>query len=615
MMSEHLAIRLTAVSKMYHIYPSRLDNFLDALSLSRFMPWRRVTPQEFWALRDVTFELTTGSRLGIIGRNGAGKSTLLKLITGNLAPTEGEITVHGQVQALLEAGAGFHPEFTGYENIRASLVYQGFSAQDIEAAIEEIADFTELGQFLAQPFKTYSSGMQTRLVFATATVLRPEILIIDEILGAGDAYFASKCAERMEQLVKESGASVLIVSHSMEQITRYCEECLWIERGRIVKRGPSMEVVDAYEGFVRSLEDRRLQAKNRKRRSAAYSQGQWDGYGDVIAPVFAVQGAPGAVCDIAEIRLLKNGHTEEVLKVGDVQDAHWSHAAAVSLEGSQWSEPQRVAGGFFRSLVIAPDGRDTATGSAFFYLYALFREAHYTLQVRYRCRGLSRLSLQVFHNGSHIGDVATLPVECADWTEWSLPLVFGMLREPSASVAEPADVTGVPLEQTTDASSVVLQEMPASEERTAIRWPSEGSLTIEEVRLLGAERREQTVFTVGSPFFLRITVLAHRSGHFDLVLGATLYRLDGVFISNFVSAPVPLEFVQGATQSFQLALSSLNLGDGHFVFSLSIFEKIVDGHSRYDLLARAYEFQVVGNDPLVASAVFQHPGHWTHEGG
>ncbi len=602
-MSNSPAIRLTNVGKMYTIYSSRLDNVLDALGLVHLMPWRRLETREFWALRDINLELEAGSRLGIIGRNGVGKSTLLKLITGNLPPTEGKLEVHGQVQALLEAGAGFHPEFTGYENIRAALTYQGLSSKDIEVAIEDIADFTELGRVLEQPFKTYSLGMQARLVFATATVLKPEILIIDEILGAGDAYFANKSAERMKYLVEESGASVLLVSHAMDQIVRYCDECIWIEHGRVVKRGPSIEVVDTYEGFIRALEDRRLQAKNRKRHSHQYDPEQWDGYGDMLAPIFELQGAAGASCDISEITMLKNGQVEEMLKVGDVQDAHWSHMAAVSLDGSQWSEPKRVSEGVFcRSLAIRPGGLGTAMGTAVFYAYALFEDAHYTLHVRYRSHHADRLALRIFHNGLQIGQPCKLQTDAADWVEQHVPVMVGPVAEPEAAEPDPVLEEVQPEPQ---------DEPSSSETRPLIRWPSEGSLSIEQVLLLGEHGQEQAVFSVGAPFVMRLAILAHRSGHFDLVLGATLYRLDGIFITNCVSPPMPVEFEAGETKVFRLDLSPLNLGDGHFVFSASIFEQIVSEHSRYDLISRAYEFQVVGNDPLVAHAVFQHPGHWT----
>src|SRR6266404_4742064 len=169
------ALRLRGVSKMYKVFPSRTANLADALGL----PGRRRF-REFWALRGIDLELPHGKRLGIVGRNGAGKSTLLKLITGNIVPTVGTVDVGGSVQALLDAGAGFHPEFTGEENIRAALTLQAVPSSRMNDAIEEIAEFTELGEFLGQPFRTYSAGMQARLAFATATAVQPEILIVDE---------------------------------------------------------------------------------------------------------------------------------------------------------------------------------------------------------------------------------------------------------------------------------------------------------------------------------------------------------------------------------------------------------------------------------------------------
>jgi len=599
-MSDRIAISLQSVGKMYKIYETRLDNFLDALGLIRLMPWRPVKASEFWALRDISLELKVGSRLGIIGRNGAGKSTLLKLITGNLSATEGKVYVNGQVQALLEAGAGFHPEFTGYENIRAALIYQGFSSKEIEAAIEDITEFTELDQFLNQPFKTYSTGMQARLVFATATTLKPDILIIDEILGAGDAYFASKSSERMKQLVEESGASVLLVSHAMGQIIRYCDECIWIERGQIVKRGPGMEVVNAYEGFIHALEDRRLKAKNRKRHSVNYEPTLIDNYGDAILLTFQLQGEPGARCDIAEVMLFKNGQVEETLKVGNVQDVSSLHASVLILDGSDWSEPQRLENGFCRSLAVQSDGPNVAQGYVVFYAYALFDDANYGIRVHYRCNNQAKLLLTFSRNGVLLQNQIDLSTEKFDWVERDFPLANLHAKNMGAAV-----------ENSTDHVSLSQQDSNVqTSSRAVVHWPSEGTLTIEKVFLSGANGQEQAVFSVGHVLTLNMTIIAHRSGHFDLVPGATLARLDGIFISNLVGEPIPLDLENGETKDLRLVMHPLNLGNGAYVFSLSIFEKIVELESRYDLIARALEFEVVGNEPLVAAAVFQHPGSW-----
>ena len=325
-MSDDIAIRLKGVGKMYKLYPSRLANFADAVGLARWVPKHRSS--DFWALRGIDLELKRGHRIGIIGRNGAGKSTLLKLITGNYAPTEGVVEVKGQVQALFDAGAGFHPDFTGYENIHASLTLLGLGMQEVNAAIQDIAEFTELGPFLGQPFKAYSMGMQARLGFATATAINPDILIVDEVLGAGDAYFASKSNERMKRLV-ESGAAVLIVSHALSEIIRYCDQAFWIERGRIVKRGPSMEIVSAYESFVHTLDDRSLKAKNRKIHSGKIDAFQHDLYSDSLVTTFAFQETSGGVCDVAQIQLFKDGQCEDELHVGDVQDSNTSFSAHV----------------------------------------------------------------------------------------------------------------------------------------------------------------------------------------------------------------------------------------------------------------------------------------------
>ncbi|HEV2415819.1 MAG TPA: ABC transporter ATP-binding protein [Candidatus Dormibacteraeota bacterium] len=251
-MSE-IAVALEGVGKRYKIFSGRSDHVLDALGIPRLLPWVKPRYRDFWALRAIDLTLDRGDRIGIIGRNGAGKTTMLKLITGNLAPTEGRVDVRGDVQALLDVGGGFHPEFTGRENVRAALTYQGMSKRDIRSAEVDILEFTELGEFFDQPFRTYSLGMQARLTFACATAITPDVLIVDEILGAGDAAFYRRSTDRMRSLMHE-GATVLLVSHALQQIQRFCERCIWIESGEIVMRGATTEVVKAYEKFTREFD-------------------------------------------------------------------------------------------------------------------------------------------------------------------------------------------------------------------------------------------------------------------------------------------------------------------------------------------------------------------------
>ncbi len=244
-----LAIAARQLTKVYRLYDNVRDQAIDVMGLSRLFFWRKIQSREFLALNGLDIEIAHGERVGIIGENGAGKTTFLKLITGAISPTGGQLDINGEIQALMQVGLGFHPEFTGRENIEASLLYSGLDAQDKTTAERDIIEFCELGQFLDQPLKTYSLGMQSRLQFACATAVKPDILVVDEILGAGDAYFSMKSSERMEKLTG-SGCTLLLVSHSMGQVLQFCERVLWFRDGRVEMDGPALQVVKAYEQWM-----------------------------------------------------------------------------------------------------------------------------------------------------------------------------------------------------------------------------------------------------------------------------------------------------------------------------------------------------------------------------
>lgn len=256
-----IAIRFRGVSKDYRLYDRPNDRMLDQLGIDRLMFWRpRAVFHNFHALSDINIDIRQGERVGIIGRNGAGKTTLLKLITQNFAPTIGEVEVRGSVQALMQLGIGFHPEFSGYENIKAALDYNGLTGKDFKDALQDVVDFVELGEFLHQPMKTYSLGMNARVQFAAATAIRPDILIVDEVLGAGDAYFAAKSAHRMERLTA-SGCTLLLVSHSTAQVLQFCERGIFMHEGKVKKDGRALEVVKIYEEFIAELTQKEREAQ------------------------------------------------------------------------------------------------------------------------------------------------------------------------------------------------------------------------------------------------------------------------------------------------------------------------------------------------------------------
>jgi ABC-type polysaccharide/polyol phosphate transport system ATPase subunit len=242
------AIEVDTVSKRYRLGTvGRGGSIRDAISgtIRRAVKQEERSRQEIWALRDVSLELAEGHALGIVGRNGAGKSTLLKILGRITEPTSGVSRSRGRVACLLEVGTGFHPELTGRENVFLNGAILGMSRREIRARFDEIVDFSGVEAFLDTPIKRYSSGMQLRLAFAIAAHLEPDILVVDEILAVGDFEFQKKCLKRMAEVEKE-GRTVVFVSHDLEAIARLCPSALWLEKGRVVDRGPATDVIDSY---------------------------------------------------------------------------------------------------------------------------------------------------------------------------------------------------------------------------------------------------------------------------------------------------------------------------------------------------------------------------------
>lgn len=245
-------ISVQGISKLYRSYDSPVGRLKEILLRGRHKYHR-----DFWALRDISFEVLAGETVGVIGRNGAGKTTLLQIIAGVLQPTEGEVSVEGRVTALLELGSGFNHEYTGRENILLSGQIMGFSEEEMRARLDIIVQFAELEEFVDQPVKTYSTGMIMRLAFAAAIHVDPDVLIVDEALSVGDVYFQRKSLDRIEYF-RQAGKTVLFVSHDPRLIQRFCTRALWIEGGRIAMIGAAKEVVTAYEAFCQRLENERL---------------------------------------------------------------------------------------------------------------------------------------------------------------------------------------------------------------------------------------------------------------------------------------------------------------------------------------------------------------------
>ncbi|MEZ5659091.1 MAG: ABC transporter ATP-binding protein [Burkholderiaceae bacterium] len=345
-------ISAAGLGKMYRMYRNPRDKVIDAFGLGRFMPWKQNYYKEFWALRDLNFEIGRGERVGLVGRNGAGKSTLLKIIAGNVAQTEGSIAIRGEVQALMELGTGFHPEFTGRENIRASLAYHGLNQDQIESRVDDIIDFAELDDFIDQPIKSYSAGMYARLAFSTATSIQPEVLIIDEVLGAGDAYFAGKCLERMRRLTSDHGVTVLFVSHDVSAVQQLCTRAIWIDQGTIVEDADTQSVVKSYYRSIQREEAmrRRAQSTGLRKLRSLQQMGQTLDH-RALFHLVCDKPHPRGGHRIRRATLSRGGEALATLDFGAPMDNNVSAACAVLDDPGymDWSAPRRDDKGRYRA--------------------------------------------------------------------------------------------------------------------------------------------------------------------------------------------------------------------------------------------------------------------------
>jgi lipopolysaccharide transport system ATP-binding protein len=265
MSSDDIRIRVEGLSKRYEMYSQPSDR-LKQMILPRLQRAARRSPnayfKEFWALRNVTFDVRRGETVGIVGRNGSGKSTLLQMICGTIHPTLGRLDVDGRISALLELGAGFNPEFTGRENVLLSGLVYGIPEEEIRRKYDEILDFSGIGEFIDQPVKTYSSGMYVRLAFAVAINVSPDIFVVDEALAVGDEAFQRKCLARIDA-IRNSGATVLFVSHSAGTVVELCDRAILLDQGEMLMTGTPKEVVTTYQKLLYAPPDRAPQIRER----------------------------------------------------------------------------------------------------------------------------------------------------------------------------------------------------------------------------------------------------------------------------------------------------------------------------------------------------------------
>ena len=243
-MERDIVIQVNDLSKIYKLYNKPIDRLKESLGIAK-----KKNYTEHYALNHVSFQVERGEAVGIIGTNGSGKSTILKIITGVLNQTSGDVKVNGRISALLELGAGFNPEYSGLENVYLNGTMIGFSREEIDAKLQEILDFADIGDFIYQPVKTYSSCMFVRIAFAVAINIEPEILIVDEALSVGDVFFQAKCYHKFEEFRKK-GKTLLLVTHDLGSVAKYCNRVILLNKGNKVAEGQPKEIIDMYKKIL-----------------------------------------------------------------------------------------------------------------------------------------------------------------------------------------------------------------------------------------------------------------------------------------------------------------------------------------------------------------------------
>jgi lipopolysaccharide transport system ATP-binding protein len=574
------AIRLENVSRVFRIYGRPQDRLWSVFHLEFI---RRPRYRELWALRDIDLSVAAGERLGIVGRNGAGKSTMLKMVCGNIAPTEGRISVRGRIQALMELGTGFHPDFTGRQNIRAFLGYQGVVGAEAQRLEEEAADFSELEEFLDYPVKGYSAGMYARLAFSAATCIQPEVLIIDEVLGAGDAYFAGKCLEKMRALTSH-GATVLFVSHDITSVQLLCDRAIWIDHGRMVADGECLEVSRRYLAEIRREEEDRLRAASQKlrKRSIGTVHRAEELYDPMLFHLVADASHPQQEHPILRLAL-KQGETRlREIAVGDARDNDVTRDAFLYDDAGfmDWSAPRRIGKRYARAYCDRGGRYGHAPWE--FHLPVGTETTSLQLEVEYVDSASEPVHVELYQDKQYLR-LGTLAGQGSGGIR---TVLLALPREQAQATPEEAEEAGAPAEERVSLMRVGTEEGYGSGEGRIVGFA-----------LLDADG------VPGHLFETRSRMVARLEYRFTKPVPAPtfvvcIYRADGTCSTQaFCSAKEQWREDQCMAGWVEAVFDPLLLGRGHYAVSAAIFCHVdmadPEEPPAYHLLDRFYRFQVV----------------------
>lgn len=583
--SSDLAIRAAGVSKVYRLYARERYRLLDVLGL---LPKSSGAYREHKAIDGLSLEILRGEKVAIIGRNGAGKSTLLKLVSQVVQPTSGVLEVVPRVHALLQIGTGFHPDFTGRQNVYAYLSQIGIGGAHADRLFREVVDFAEVEHYIDQPVKTYSTGMAVRLMFSTSTAIDPDLLLLDEVLGVGDAYFTEKSFDRIRQLCASRGTTLLLVTHAVYDAARLCERMIWIDRGQILLDGPASAVIRAYEDSIRVQEEHRLRTK-RLLSAAALATGGPAPVTPLLVEIAAARNAPQPCPVYISAIDVRDGETL-VASVPLDSDSPGGGLAGVHSEGTVWGDPLEWHGARSRPMLPYGSPFHRVAGTLAIPSAAIGQHHPLTLSVRFWSDQPCELELRAFADGWS-ADLGSLPRVAGRWAEHRVAL---------------------------DVGAHVNSFVPAPNRAGSF---GTGDVRITTVSFVDAAGAARDVLPHGEPAVLRIGYAIVNPAVNPRVQVIVAMHRDGVHdVCRVIARDLAFD-VARPSGDIQLTIPRIDLTDGRYSLTVMFAEEgyydrrqttfFAINPGVYSCLSKAFDFLIAGAGAIGEGTITVKDATWT----
>lgn len=543
------AIVITQLSKMYKLYRRPFYKVVDIFGFGFLM---KNYYNEFWALRNISLSIKKGEKVAFIGRNGAGKSTLLKIIAGNVPYTSGNLSVNGKINALFTLGTGFHPDFSGRENVFAALAYQGIVEKDAENRYTDIVEFSELEDFINNPVKTYSAGMYVRLAFSVATVIEPDILILDEILGAGDAYFNSKAVERMRNLTG-AGTTVLFVTHDLSSAQRLCERAIWIDKGKIIMDGYTLDVIKAYGSEIRNQEEKRLKAKSLLlSRKSMVALDEQNTNKQMIFHLLTEEGkAPRTGLPVHEINFYLHDELIESIKVGDSMDNDTNSHAYIIIDDKyiNWTRPTKLDNKWVREF---KDIGGLNKHAAFIVnLPVYYSEKDLTTEIKYRDDSSESIKLEVYNGKDRYIRLGNLDIQSdKKWKEQRFRIEEEIFENGSARA-----ITAITEDEKSRDADV----------------DGTGELDITRAYFADINGAMKFTFQENEIFMMVVEFAVHHTLEESPHFSYTVYSDQGIYVDNYWNK---IDITKKGKYTLKLNFNRIFLKRNKYIWSMAFLKKI-----------------------------------------